>query len=233
MDVAAVEGVGRQVTERDLWQRCRGGDEAARTALIEQYEHLVAMTRAKRLGNAPQRFSDDLEGAGRLALVKAVDRYDPARGVQFTSFAITLIWGAMQEWLRSEDWAPRQVRDKIRAGLPVHTWELVSLESILYQDEGSEPLTVLNTLSDWEDTPDVIVPKRLEAGVVACLVQCLPKRERRLMEAHYWEGLPHGRVGERLGLSESRVHQLHEEALSLLKGWLERRNDLDARQAVL
>lgn len=211
------------MSERDLWQAKQEGCEAARMALIARYGTLVPTTRAKAIPRAPSRFHDDLLAAGRLALVKAVDRYDPERGVQFSSYAINLIRCEMIEWLRQEDWAPRSVRDGLRAGLPVHVWEMLSLEAISYHEEGAEPLSVLGRLSDWEDTPDRIVPDRIEAGVLGLLVRCLPKRERRLMMAYYWEDVTYSQIAERLDLSESRVHQIHGEALSLLKTWLVQR----------
>ena len=124
---------------------------------------------------------------------------------------------------RQEDWTPRSVRALEKAGEPVQVWELVSLESILYQDEDGHDLTRLSCLSDWEDTPDVIVPKRLEAGVVHALVRCLPRQERKVLELHYWQEESYRRIGERFGVSESAVCLWHQAALSQLSLWLKER----------
>jgi len=55
---------------------------------------------------------DDLVGAGVVGLVKAVDQFDPERGIKFETYAITLIRGAILEMLRGDDWVPRLVRDQ-------------------------------------------------------------------------------------------------------------------------
>ena len=53
-----------------------------------------------------------LSEAGVVGLVKAVDQFDPGRGIKFETYAITLIRGAILEMLRGDDWVPRLVRDQ-------------------------------------------------------------------------------------------------------------------------
>jgi RNA polymerase sigma factor for flagellar operon FliA len=94
-----------------LWRRHRQGDPGARDQLIEAYGRLVELTRHRIVPGVPNRLdAADLLQVGYIALVKAVDRFDPARACQFESFAISMIRGAMLEMLRREDWAPRGVR---------------------------------------------------------------------------------------------------------------------------
>jgi len=85
----------------------------ARARLIEHYRHLVPKTRIHAVPSVPARIAvSDLEGAGYLALCRAVDKFDPNKGVKFESYAITLIRGAMLEYLRSDDSVSRSVRRK-------------------------------------------------------------------------------------------------------------------------
>jgi len=87
----------------------------ARGALIEHYLYVVGNTRVRLLPTVPVRVSaQDVEQAGALGLIRAVDRYDPARRVRFESYAIATVRGAMLEYLRQEDWAPRSVRQTQR-----------------------------------------------------------------------------------------------------------------------
>lgn len=177
----------------------------------------MRLTLTKRLKRVPERFFEDVEAAGRLALVRAVDQFDPARGVGFATYAISLIRGAVLEWLRREDWVPRSVREAEKSGEKVLVFQQVSLEAIVYGDGSNEDLTRLDTLSDWEDTPDMIVCDRIEAEVIHTLVRCLPWRQRRVVELYYWDRHPFHRIAQRLKLSESRSKQIHDIALVNLR----------------
>jgi RNA polymerase sigma factor for flagellar operon FliA len=96
----------------DLWRRFQqDGCQQSRTGLIEKHRPLVFLTLARFA--RPARVSlQDLESEGFIGLVKAVDRFQPTRRVRFSSFAITQIRFAFTEYLRTEDWAPRSVREK-------------------------------------------------------------------------------------------------------------------------
>lgn len=98
-----------------LWHAKERGCDDARSELIHYYSRLVPMTRQRAVPQPPFRIPvEDIEGAGTVALILAVDRFDPGRGVKPESFLITMIRGAMLECLRREDWTPRSVRQKQR-----------------------------------------------------------------------------------------------------------------------
>ncbi len=59
--------------------------------------------------------TDDLIGAGALALVQAAHSFDPEQGVPFPRFASTRVRGAMIDQMRQRDWATRSVRSRARA----------------------------------------------------------------------------------------------------------------------
>lgn len=204
------------MTERELWQRCRAGEPAAREEIILAHRHLVTQTFRKQMRRVPARFHEDLIGAGTIGLLRAVDKFDPGRGVKFTSYAITCIWSEMREWLRDEDWAPRSVREAERRG-ELRPVELISLEAIRYADVENADLLLLETLPDGGDTPDETAPRQVEAEVIALLVRCLPRRERKLIQMRYWEEETFVRIADRLCLSESRAHQIHATTLEQLK----------------
>ncbi|GDX40081.1 RNA polymerase sigma factor WhiG [Armatimonadota bacterium] len=84
-----------------------------RRLLIERFAHLVSITAGRLLGPLPSGIErDDLVSSGILGLIKAVDQFDPERGIKFETYAITLIRGAILEMLRGDDWVPRLVRDQ-------------------------------------------------------------------------------------------------------------------------
>jgi RNA polymerase sigma-B factor len=98
---------------RCLFARCQKGDRAAREAVIAQFLPL-----ARRLARRYQRTSEafeDLVQVANLGLVKAVDRFDPDRGVAFTSFAVPTILGELKRHFRDTGWAvhvPRALHER-------------------------------------------------------------------------------------------------------------------------
>jgi RNA polymerase sigma factor FliA len=89
------------------------GSAAARDFIIEHYRYLISKTRQRIIPTVPTKIApEDLEQEGLIALVKAVDQFEPSRGVKFESYAISMVRGAMLEYLRKEDWVPRSVRTK-------------------------------------------------------------------------------------------------------------------------
>ena len=97
-----------------LWHEFKvRGSREARDRIIQHYNYLVAKTRTRIVPSVPVRIApEDLEMEGYIALVKAVDQFDPRRKVKFESYAISMVRGAMLEYLRREDWVPRSVRSK-------------------------------------------------------------------------------------------------------------------------
>lgn len=99
-----------------LWRSCKvDGDRCARERLAHLYFPLVKHV-ARRLASTLSRQAelDDLEGYGAEGLLEAIDRFDPGRGVQFTTFAAHRIRGAVYDGIRAADWVPRSVRRKAR-----------------------------------------------------------------------------------------------------------------------
>lgn len=91
------------------------GDIEARNDLVVAYTPLVRYA-AFRLGSGLPVWVDreDLVSYGMFGLIKAIERFDPARGVKFQAYAFSRIHGSMIDELRMLDWAPRSVRSKAR-----------------------------------------------------------------------------------------------------------------------
>lgn len=108
---------------------------AAREALALLHRPLVehCVRRFRGRGEA----YEDLVQVGMVALMLAIDRFDPARGLQFTSFAAPTIQGEVRRWFRDKGWAvrvPRRLQElRVRVGA-------VSAE--LVQELGRSPTTV-------------------------------------------------------------------------------------------
>jgi RNA polymerase sigma-B factor len=92
-----------------LFRRCqRNGDETAREALVLRFMPL-ARKLARRYSHTSVPY-EDLAQVASLALLKAVDRFDPTRGTTFRTFAIPTILGELKRYFRDSAWAVHVTR---------------------------------------------------------------------------------------------------------------------------
>jgi len=98
---------------RKLFRRYRlNGDEAARDELITMYLNLVKYL-ASRFRNRGEPL-DDLIQVGTIGLIKAIDRFDIEREVEFTTYATPTIIGELKRYFRDKGWAikvPRRLQE--------------------------------------------------------------------------------------------------------------------------
>lgn len=230
----------------DLWTRIRDRREgAARDALVRQHLPLVrrlAYDLSRRLPASVE--VDELVSAGSLGLLQAIDRFEPARGLAFSTFATPRIRGAMLDMLRAASQAPRAVRarrrqvaaaadrltaqlgrapdsEEMAAALGVDTetygrWirDIVALEAVPLDVAEAERFLPV-TGGDAEEPP---MSDALEAALGH-----LPERERQVLALYYFEDLPQREIARVLGVTESRVSQLHTRAVERLRQILTRR----------
>jgi RNA polymerase sigma factor for flagellar operon FliA len=111
--MARTEG-RKRVADGDLWVRYRGTRRRElRDRLIELYLPVVRSEARRLVKRLPPHIeSDDLVSAGTLGLVRAIEHFDPARGVRFESYCRKRVVGAMIDELRKQDWIPREARDR-------------------------------------------------------------------------------------------------------------------------
>lgn len=202
---------------------------------------------------------NDLIQAGMLGLLEAASHYTADRGASFETYAGIRIRGAMLDALRKLDWAPRSVHRKARAAaLAIRELEAelgreakdaevagrmgVSLDDYyrVVQDAASCRVASLDDASGEEDSlisyaaDEKADPFRdaSDEGFRAALAKAikeLPERERLVMSLYYDNELNLKEIGAVLKVTESRVCQLHGQALVRLKArlaeWRERAGD--------
>jgi RNA polymerase sigma-B factor len=128
----ATEGrTGSDATVYGLFERRE--DPGVRDTLIEQYLPL-AESLARRYQHSGQPL-DDLVQVASIGLLKAVDRFDPERGVTFESYAIPTILGELKRYHRDQGWSVRMPRR-----LQEHTLLIKDAVPLLAQDLGRSPM---------------------------------------------------------------------------------------------
>jgi RNA polymerase sigma factor for flagellar operon FliA len=100
----------------DRWrQYTRHGDRVVRDQLILAYSPLVKQVAGRIASNLPPHVDlADLISYGLGGLISAVERFEPARGIRFETYASLRIRGAIFDELRTMDWVPRGVREEGR-----------------------------------------------------------------------------------------------------------------------
>jgi RNA polymerase sporulation-specific sigma factor len=171
--------------EAELWALCRAGDDAAREELIVAYRPLVFWL-AGKIHAAPSLRQDIIQ-EGMLALIRAVDRFDPGREFKFSTYACYRIRGQMLNMLdRSERKAPIPVPDEwiqvVHEEPEDEDWQ-DAVEGISHL-EGREAEVVSALFFEGKAPRDVAAEQQLDVSHVY--------RLRRAAVAHIraWLGLP-------------------------------------------
>lgn len=241
-----------------LWHAFKDNhDQEARAAIIHNFAHLVKITAGRVVTSIPAGMDrEDLASAGTIGLLKAVDQFEPNRGVKFETYAIALIRGAILEMLRSDDWVPRSIRDKFkllertmialeaRLGRPPTEEELatamdiqedelrvlhkkwlttgiVSTDEFTANIDGEDQIRYIDMIVDENASPEQEFAGNALRENLAASVDKLPDRERLVIALYYYEGLTFKEIGQVLGVSESRVYQLHTQAMGRIKVHME------------
>ncbi|MGH9032475.1 MAG: RNA polymerase sigma factor WhiG [Acidimicrobiia bacterium] len=244
----------------ELWDvyKARGTTDA-RERLILHYSPLVKFVAGRVAAGLPQSIEQsDLVSYGIFGLIDAIDKFDPARGFKFETYAISRIKGSIIDELRSIDWVPRSVRAKARAieraysklenenkrtpddgeiALELDMTEaelsqtlsqisfvgLVALDELLAVGGGGErsgSTTVGEMLTDGRHDPVESFEIDEMKHLLADAINRMPDRERLVLTLYYYEGLTLSEIGEVLGVTESRICQIHTKAILQLRARL-------------
>ncbi len=181
---------------------------------------------------------DELIALGREGLVQAARRFDPARGVSFSSYAYHRIKGAIYDGLRRQGWLSKteyghfhacanayvmNLGDRAAEPAPTPEERVNDLASTL--DDLAAIFIVTNVSSqeaagvDARDGLEALEEKRQNEEVRRALDR-LPERERRVLELYYFSDRSLEETGRELGLSKSWASRLHARAVRLMAGEL-------------
>ena len=208
----------------DRWLEQR--DPKARERLIVHYSPLVKFVAGRVGAGLPSSVDPgDLVSAGVFGLIDAVERFDSDRGVKFETFAVPRIRGAIFDGLRSLDWVPRSPGDdELSTHLGISSTEfqrwLAAIASTTVGPldralvAGAEPRSLRG---DTPDSPSGAYEDGEVRRAVRGEVRKLPDREKLVLSLYYDEGLTLAEIGGVLGVTESRVSQIHTKAVLHLR----------------
>jgi RNA polymerase sigma factor for flagellar operon FliA len=223
-----------------IWHEFRATrDPGLRNRLVLQYAPLVKYVAGRLRTRMPDTVEqDDLVSDGVLGLMDAIERFEPARGLSFQTFAVPRIRGAIIDGMRSMDFVPRSVRDKLRLVLRAQKALELRLgrapEDTEIATEAGIPVQQLRDLSrqassnhanlddfDLADELSQAADHRVEQGDVNAslmrVVDQLADRDQVIIALYYFEGLTLAEIGLVLGVTESRVSQVHRRATITLR----------------
>ncbi|MDZ7754147.1 MAG: RNA polymerase sigma factor FliA [Gammaproteobacteria bacterium] len=195
----------------------------------------------------PSVQADDLIQAGMIGLLEASRNYDATQGASFETYAGIRIRGSMLDEIRKSDWTPRSLHRKVRqvseairsiegeAGRDARDTEVAERLGIsisdyhhILQDASGHKIFSFEDLTVGEESiteglgsrtvgPAESVEMDSFKECLADNISSLPERERLVMSMYYDEELNLREIGAVLGVSESRVCQIHGQALMRLK----------------
>lgn len=235
----------REQESEALWQVYRVSRSVeARNRLVLHYGWLVrAITRRVMAVSGDYAENDDLSSCGTIGLINAVEKYDCTKGVTFETFATYRIRGEILDFVRRSDWVPRGVRKRVlemkqaenelsmvlgrrpsdieiceRLGIEKKTlaktrtsmerFHVLSLEEMLHEKVGE--------LSGGE-SPESALQENELLNMLAKAVEGLPERDRLVITLYYYEELTLKEISEVIGVTESRVSQIHSRAVDRIK----------------
>ncbi|MDR0821261.1 MAG: FliA/WhiG family RNA polymerase sigma factor [Oscillospiraceae bacterium] len=242
------EGVELAVTDNtQLFEKYRDTrDISVRNELVLNYMAVVKYA-AMSLRNVYAKYGDpdDVVNEGVIALINAVETFDLERGVKFETYATLKVRGSIIDFVRKQDFIPRQVRkfgkelddaynvlytelgrhptnaelaeylgvtkEKLaKAMATVASAATLSFEELLYEDNFSDAFS-------GGDEPDRNLYEEEARKVLAEAIATLKENERQVISLYYYEKLKFNDIAKVLGVTESRICQIHTKSMMLLK----------------
>lgn len=181
----------------------KSGDEYARKKLIEHNLRLVAHVVKKYYTLTPEQ--EDLISIGTIGLIKAIDSFDPDKGIRLSSYASRCVENEVLMHFRSLK----------------KTSQDISLNEPIETDKNGNSLTIMDTMSQDDDIIEFVDTKIKCKNLYNYIDKYLDEREREIIVLRYGlfqrKPLTQREVAEKLGLSRSYISRIEKKALSELK----------------
>jgi RNA polymerase sigma factor for flagellar operon FliA len=200
----------------ELWTKwTKDHARDVRDQLICHYLPTVEFLAARLAPHVPQSYRPDLYGFGVIGLMDAIEKFKPELGNRFGTYASQRIRGAMSDGIRTLNWLPRGAEK--RASRVIEKIVPVDFKAARTSFGGSLEDTVSER---GEVTPLELLELEADYAEVAEAVGDLREQERKVIIDIYYHRRKLAEIAVELGVTESRVCQIHRRALKLLEGIL-------------
>ncbi|MFD3447893.1 RNA polymerase sporulation sigma factor SigF [Microbacteriaceae bacterium 4G12] len=229
---------------KELIKRSQEGDQSARDYIVQTNMRLVwsVVQRFMNRGYEP----DDLFQIGCIGLLKSVDKFDLSFDVKFSTYAVPMIIGEIQRFLRDDGTVKvsrslketgnkiRKVKDELakaygRVPTINEVAEALGLspeEVVLAQEASRTPSSIHETVYENDGDPITILDqiadqsesKWFDKIALKEAIRELDERERLIVYLRYYKDQTQSEVAERLGISQVQVSRLEKKILQQMKG---------------
>ena len=229
-----------EAEKRELLTRAHSGDREARERMVEGNLRLV-LSVVQRFAQRGENL-DDLFQVGCIGLIKAIDNFDPAQPVRFSTYGVPMILGEIRRFLRDNNslrvsrslrdtaYRAMQAREQLEKQLNrTPTMDEIAQSAGLSRREVTaalesvvEPLSLEEPVfTDGGDVLYVIDQVRDPDGEDSWIsglqfrqtVEGLSPREKRIMALRYLQGKTQMEVAQEIGISQAQVSRLEKGAL--------------------
>lgn len=198
-------------TERDYIQRMKNGDETARAKLIEHNLRLVAhITKKYYSSGTPQ---EDLMSLGTIGLIKAIDSFQPEKGIRFSTYAAKCLHNEILMYFRAQKKLSQEI----------------SLNETIETDKDGNAMTFGDVIST-DDTIAEDVDLKIRSEQMRFLINTLlTPRERQILILRYGlnrdNTMTQREIAEKLGISRSYVSRIEKFAMEKIRHRMEDRTE--------
>ena len=192
----------------------------------------------------------DVVNQGVITLIDCIERYDPSRGIQFDTFASIRVRGSIIDYIRKQDWLPRRVRKRSKEigdaytelqnkmgrlpsdaevaeylGIDVEELnktlgEVHSATVLYFEDMLQDNISESNEEPEKSLTPEQEYQKTELKEQLAMCIDRLEEKERMVISLYYFDDLKLKEIALLMGITASRVSQLHSRALLKLQSMI-------------
>ncbi|WNC17187.1 RNA polymerase sporulation sigma factor SigF [Brevibacillus brevis] len=232
---------------KDLIAKSQAGDADARELLVNSNIRLVWSVVQRFINRGYE--ADDLFQIGCIGLLKAVDKFDLTYDVRFSTYAVPMIIGEIQRFLRDDGTVKvsrslketankvRRAKDELykqfgRAPTIAEVAEAVGItpEEVVFAQEASRaPSSIHETVFENDGDPITLIDQIADEGVnkwfekiaLKDAISRLSEREQLIVYLRYYKDQTQSEVAERLGISQVQVSRLEKRILQTIKDQIE------------
>ena len=234
----------KEAEKTELLQKMHAGDADARDELIRGNLRLV-LSVVQRFTNRGEN-PDDLFQVGCIGLIKAIDNFDIAQNVRFSTYAVPMIIGEIRRYLRDNNAVrvSRSMRDTAYHAMQVKEKLLSELgrdptveeiaqalgrdkeDVVLALEAIVEPVSLYEPVySDGGDTiyvMDQLGDKTTDENWIEEIqlkqtIRALPEREKKILYLRFFLGRTQMEVAREIGISQAQVSRLEKNAIRQIK----------------